>query len=126
MVVFLVVAPGERAPEEQLTVPVSLHLPERVTSLAFKVSVLAGAVDLPLLTSPRGVEVTAHRTNGKGDVVLAGPHRFGPSDTEQRWEPLLTVASSGEYSVSVLDADAGVALDTLVVRIEVIGDDFAF
>jgi hypothetical protein len=112
-------AHGEREP-----VAVQVAVPERATSLAFKVVVRPGKVKHPLLTAERRVVVRLEDAHGEG---VAGQEReleVRPGGTEQA--VLLTAPTAGTYRVTVSEPGKAVAFAVAPVQVEVLGGGFDF
>jgi hypothetical protein len=117
----IVRSPGQLAPAR-----VRLRVPDRVTTLAFPVSVVGDAAMAPLLVAPRDVALLVQ--DGRGSVVWRSPEvlRMVGSTTETVETRVVTVPTGGEYVVLLRDSGSQSIIEARQIRVDVLGADFTF
>lgn len=122
--VFLHIQRGVPSAPERPTV--RLLAPERVTALAFPVTLTVDASPTPLLMAPMEAIVAVDDPEGarvwKTETPLALRAEAAPVDHRVT----VTLARGGEYVISLLDADGETVLASRSIRVEVLGDEFTF
>jgi hypothetical protein len=101
---------------------VGLEAHPKVTSLAFKVTVLVSAVKFPLLAVPRTVKVTVE--DAKGTEVWREEVDVKPTSSAQRIPLDVKVKRAGSFSLCVYDVDEPAPFLKRPIKVEVLGDDF--
>jgi hypothetical protein len=104
--------------------PVRMSAPERATSLVFPVSLLVQPVAAPLLVQPREVTLVAFDVRGGEAWRLQTPRLLRPG--EDAVTIMVNLPRGGEYHLSLRDLDDDAPIATMSVRVDVLGDAFAF
>lgn len=124
--VFLRVESGRAAGARENQVPLRIDTPARVSSLTFKVTIVAEAVAEPSAFLPRTCVLRLQDEKGQAAWPDDVERTVNPSLSEQRQNVMVTVPRAGVYTVRLMDPQVAQPLATAQVVVQVLGGAIEF